>query len=649
MIHKDNLVFPTYDRFLSMKISADKNNTTYRQYSLEMDPLVGEPDVMWQSVVYILDEQMVWTNGQMMQRTVYIDKPVTDTSAFIAIQSAFGGNEDVQAINGAYRGTFTMQYDDQKFGYAKIKNVSTSNAIAKIENLTNKSFDLYINGAREDFNILLNIIVEHDGFECQVIKIVNVKYVKTIVPLIFMNTSSLDASFVIEMVGSGLFYKAIVNDFDGNIYDYDFSNVNFAKDGLADAQKTISLAPGESFMIYSTLEDYTPSNNNYIHFKITNNDLRIEGDVLAMCGGEMANYACYSMFADCTALTRMPTIWHNDALYQYCFAYMFSGCTALTDISDITAVEFKAYCCYLMFQKCNGLTDISSHTVGGEKFTGLHCCENMFYQCVNITKAPQLPTLVLYSYCYRQMFYGCTALVEAPALPAETLPTYCYELMFYNCGIVDAPLLPAKSFGTYCCHSMFTLCQSLEYVPDFGEGATMGDYCCYDMFRRCTSLVTAPNLLSTSLGSHCYTSIFGECTSLVNVQEKLPSTTLKTYCYQYMFDGCTSLTKAPELPALTLQTYCYQYMFRNCTSLTEAPVLPALTLTSYCYSSMFYGCKLLNFVKAMFTTTPSGTTTGNWLYGVSSTGTFVKNSAATWTTTGASGVPTGWSVEYADE
>ena len=49
----------------------------------------------------------------------------------------------------------------------------------------------------------------------------------------------------------------------------------------------------------------------------------------------------------------------------------------------------------------------------------------------------------------------------------------------------------------------------------------------------------------------------------------------------------------------------------------------------------------------MFTTTPSTNYTGNWVDGVSATGTFVKNSAATWNVSGVNGVPSGWTVEIA--
>jgi hypothetical protein len=137
--------------------------------------------------------------------------------------------------------------------------------------------------------------------------------------------------------------------------------------------------------------------------------------------------------------------------------------------------------------------------------------------------------------------------------------------------------------------------------------------------------------------------MFDGCTSLVNAPE-LPATTLADRCYYYMFYDCTSLVNAPKLPATTLADRCYYYMFYGCTGLTQAPELPATTLVSNCYAYMFYGCSKLNYIKAMFTTTPSATYTSSWVDGVASTGTFVKNKNATWNVTGVHGIPSGWSV-----
>ena len=96
---------------------------------------------------------------------------------------------------------------------------------------------------------------------------------------------------------------------------------------------------------------------------------------------------------------------------------------------------------------------------------------------------------------------------------------------------------------------------------------------------------------------------------------------------------------------MSLVADCYNSMFFGCTSLTKAPDLPATTLAADCYNYMFSGCSKLNYVKALFTdNTASGCTT-NWLNGVASSGTFVKNAAATWNVVGASGVPEGWTVQ----
>jgi len=67
---------------------------------------------------------------------------------------------------------------------------------------------------------------------------------------------------------------------------------------------------------------------------------------------------------------------------------------------------------------------------------------------------------------------------------------------------------------------------------------------------------------------------------------------------------------------------------------------------------MFRNCSSLNYVKAMFYFKEGeSTNTGNvynWLNGVSATGTFVKNSKATWNNT-EWGIPSGWTVETASE
>ena len=99
----------------------------------------------------------------------------------------------------------------------------------------------------------------------------------------------------------------------------------------------------------------------------------------------------------------------------------------------------------------------------------------------------------------------------------------------------------------------------------------------------------------------------------------------------------------------TLHNECYSRMFYQCNHLKNAPILPAKTLKRYCYEQMFYGCRELNYIKALFTTTPSSNYTYNWVDGVSPTGTFIKNPEATWDVVGVDGVPEGWTVKFDGE
>ena len=277
---------------------------------------------------------------------------------------------------------------------------------------------------------------------------------------------------------------------------------------------------------------------------------------------------------------------------------------------------------------------------------GTYTFYKLFYNCTGIVSAKDLilPATTLANYCYYYMFQNCTSLTTAPQLPATTLATFCYYGMFSGCtSLTTVPQLPATTLATFCYYDMFEGCTSLTEAPQL-PATTLASNCYNSMFEGCTSLTEAPQLPATNLTNYCYDSMFEGCTGLTEAPE-LPATTLADSCYWSMFDGCTGLTKAPQLPATTLARSCYFYMFEGCTSLTEAPELPATTLAISCYGRMFEGCTKLNYIKALFTTTPSNTYTINWVSGVSNTGTFVKSKDATWDVAGTSGIPEGWVVE----
>ena len=202
---------------------------------------------------------------------------------------------------------------------------------------------------------------------------------------------------------------------------------------------------------------------------------------------------------------------------------------------------------------------------------------------------------------------------------ATSMPEYAFVRLFKDTTAVDASMLELPDFVSIACYrSLF-------------EGST---------------ITFAPALNAMELAEYCYETAFKNCKSLM-ATPILPATIMKRNCYASMFDGCSSLVTVTTLPSTSLAISCYDFMLAR-TAITSAPILPATTLVQTCYRGLFQECKNLQYIKAMFTTNP-GTSTINWVLRVAGTGTFVKNSAATWETEGISGVPSGWTIEYADE
>ena len=352
------------------------------------------------------------------------------------------------------------------------------------------------------------------------------------------------------------------------------------------------------------------------------------------------SYYCYrDMFSGCTGLISAPSL-PATKLTNNCYSNMFEGCTALATAPELPATTVSQGCYSAMFRGCTSL--VTAPELSVTKMIS-QCYEQMFQNCTALTTAPTLPATTLGYRCYAGMFVGCTALTTAPELPATTLASNCYANMFAGCtALTTAPELPATTMEPSCYQYMFSGCTALTTAPTL-PATTLATYCYDRMFQNCTELVTAPSLPATELYSNCYNSMFSGCTALTTAPT-LPATTLADYCYRDMFYRCTALITAPTiLPATSLAGNCYYEMFSGCSSLTTAPELPATTLVTSCYNKMFYGCTNLNYIKAAFTTTP-GSYTSDWVYGISSTGTFYKNSAASWNVTGTNGVPSGWTV-----
>lgn len=348
----------------------------------------------------------------------------------------------------------------------------------------------------------------------------------------------------------------------------------------------------------------------------------------------------------------------------YCGMFAETGIERMV----LPATQMKPHCYERMFDACPKLTEVPALPAMD---LAESCYEGMF-EGSYITEMPVLSAMTLAKSCYQYMFGGCRSLKSCGELPATDLAESCYQGMFSNSGITAIPALPATTLARNCYYSMFSGCKSLQSVGNL-PATQMAEYCYAYMFSYCEQLTEAPVLSATVLAEYCYENMFASCTSLTTAPD-LPVTDIVSCCYRWMFDGCSSLVNAPALPATVLNSECYRGMFRNCTALTEAPVLPATTLREHCYMEMFEGCTSLttapvlpaeelgwtsyygmfrnctslNYVKAMFKGYDDPNTLQEWLSGVSSTGTYVMNAAATYDRAEA-GVPAGWTVETATE
>jgi len=225
------------------------------------------------------------------------------------------------------------------------------------------------------------------------------------------------------------------------------------------------------------------------------------------------------------------------------------------------------------------------------------------------------------------------------------------KILWKQTGLIPVTTTPAgigtfSSTGNYKAYGNI---MSLYYDDNFiGEDDLTGkDYAFCDLFYDNYKLINTENLIlpATTLSEFCYEGMFAYCSSLTTTP-KLLTTTLDYGCYADMFVHCTSLTTAPELPATTLIGNCYGGMFLGCTSLTTAPELPATTLVPYCYVGMFNGCTSLNYIKCLATNISTYLWIEDWVQNVAASGTFVKDANTTWST-GASGIPSGWTIQNA--
>lgn len=310
----------------------------------------------------------------------------------------------------------------------------------------------------------------------------------------------------------------------------------------------------------------------------------------------------------------------------------------------------------IQYRKNNGNWANITSTTGGESIS-VNTGDVIQFRGDNATYSS--------SNSYYNSFSGSTAKFEVEGnimslidstgyTSAATIMTepYTFYGLFSNCtGLTSTKnlTLPATTLANYCYMNMFSGCTSMGLTPFILPATELTMHCYQNMFIYCNNITQTPLLPATTLATECYRSMFNRCANLVT-PPVLPATSLAVGCYQNMFWGCSGLTTAPVLPATVLIDSCYESMFDSCTSLITAPDLDASILVTRCYYYMFNNCSSLSYIKCTATNPTIGDAyTKQWVNGVSSTGTFVKNASVSinnwgW---GREGIPNGWTVEDA--
>ena len=428
---------------------------------------------------------------------------------------------------------------------------------------------------------------------------------------------------------------------NSSTYEYSKDNVTWTSATLG---TSISVNAGERVFFRAQGENVTSADGV--------GDFTITG--LCNVGGNVMSLLYGANFKDKRELTEDR---------QFYRLFYDSSSSSIVDASNLflPATTLTKECYHYMFEGQKALVAPPKLLPAMELAEG--CYKGMFYGCNSLTAAPELPATTLAGNCYSRMFYKCSSLVNAPALPATALSNYCYYEMFGSCSsLVNAPALPATTLAEECYANMFAVCTSLTTTPTL-PATTLARGCYYGMFYNTNLLPDCTNIDFSSYSTIASGGLIGlfRGTKLkdsdlsrilpVNAEGKyyLPVTTLAKECYYNMFSSCKELRTAPLLPATSLAEGCYKEMFKECFKLVTAPELPATVLVNECYNYMFERCSWLTSIKAMFLTAPDSEYTRAWVADVASSGTFIKNSAATWADTfGTSAIPTGWTVELAD-
>jgi hypothetical protein len=206
-----------------------------------------------------------------------------------------------------------------------------------------------------------------------------------------------------------------------------------------------------------------------------------------------------------------------------------------------------------------------------------------------------------------------------------------------------------KQFKVY--GNIMSLLNGDDFKTNYEFDSSVTDHCT-GLFRT-TYIVDASNLILPALTLYVssYNGMFRGATNLVYGPKVLPALNVPKDGYSSMFEGCISLVEAPEILATTVsgdtalnRMFCMHRNNKVTAAMTKGPVLRITNPLSYnnVYQQLF--CGNGNLVEITVLVDGTNGSFANWLNNVSSTG-VIKTLSGTTFASGASGLPSGWTVE----
>ena len=197
-------------------------------------------------------------------------------------------------------------------------------------------------------------------------------------------------------------------------------------------------------------------------------------------------------------------------------------------------------------------------------------CDNMFYECENITEIDLSGFITTKVASMGRMFFSCISLTSINLSNFKTSKVTIMSFMFYNCSKLTS--IDVSSFRTSKVTKtdrMFSYCLSLRSL---------------DITHFDTSNVNDMKVM------------FNHCSSLTSLDLSHFNTTLAS-SFKSMFDTCISLTSLDLSTFNTINIKDMSYMFEKCYSLTSLNLNNFNTLKVTSMYNMFHGCTNLEYIN----------------------------------------------------